>query len=693
MCWESEESINLLNSKRDWLTEHIHYVLKNNLSNKLYDALQPDCSESVFVLIDTLVGTCRSSDLTSTQFLLNNFSANDFVVDFNKIYVQFESLLKKSLPDLFLVLKVYRQAFLDLMDVLHDQAELNQKYRIIIERFFDRIELIFLADSNADGRNTKVSERVPHSPEILKTTTMYPGILDHFYAPIMLFDHQDKVLIFNQEAQKLVAGLKIDNNEEPVGTINECMVKIFQQHLTEFRTAIQNDSSYITSFITKTGERKYKILLKKIKISELCSWGTLVILQDITEQMETELRMEKAINKAEDADKLKTAFLANMSHEIRTPMNAILGFTELMLNEKFENSDRTEYLKLVRKSSNDLLNIIEDIIDIAKIESKQMKIKYKPCRPYEMMSDLKAVFSETLHRFGTNLNLELVLQVDESDQNLMFYTDGERLKQVVSNLLNNAVKFTDHGSIKFGYRQIDQSNIFFFVRDTGVGIPDNMKEKIFERFFQMGKTKELRAGGSGLGLAICMNIIQLLGGKIWVDSIEGEGSSFFFRIPCREVPKFSSEGVNEIIDIHDFPDWSDKQFLIAEDDEFNFILLREIFSKTRVKILRAKTGLEAINTAETEDKLDLILMDIKMPEVDGLEAAKYILSIRPNLPIIAQTAYAMEGDMSMCTSAGCCAYITKPVDRQKLFQLIQGNLKLKERFGNDPQLAKSRKEA
>lgn len=675
--WRKAEEFNdLFYSKENWLTKRIQQSAKTNVFHKFDDTSQQEWQALINLLTESLAITAKSVGLTQSEFLTNKFSIKDCTSIFNYIGSTLSRSGGVTISESMVLLKLFRKTYLDLVCNSLKDGMTNTLYCTFLERFFDRFELEFLARATGNSKSTVIPEQFSSDKEYVNNNKKYISALDNFFAPIILFDHEDNLLRINKEAARLLLDFRRSENQQRNKSFTEQVVNLFQLQITEFRHAVKDNSSYQTSLITSDGAKQYNVLLKKVLDENNCFEGTLVMLQDITEQLETEMHLQGAKDKAEEADKLKTAFLANMSHEIRTPMNAILGFTELMLNEKFDNNDRTEYLKLIRKSCNALLNIIEDIIDIAKIESKQLKIKYKPCKPFEVVSDLKAVFNETMRRYGINKDVELLLQVDKSEQDIIFYTDGERLKQVVSNLLSNAVKFTDHGSIKFGYKKIDQSNIFFFVRDTGMGIPDTMKDKIFERFFQLEKTQSLNVGGSGLGLAICKNIIQLLGGKIWVDSTEGIGSDFFFQIPCREVPKNSSDVENAAVEIKDCPDWSDKQFLIAEDDEINYLFLKEILAKTGVGILRAKNGLEAINMAEAEDKIDLILMDIKMPEVDGLEAAKYITTIRPELPIIAQTAYAMEGDMIKCSKAGCSAYITKPVDRQKLFSLIHRHIEL-----------------
>jgi CheY-like chemotaxis protein len=293
------------------------------------------------------------------------------------------------------------------------------------------------------------------------------------------------------------------------------------------------------------------------------------------------------------------------------------------------------------------------------------------------VSDLKEVFKETLRRYGTADDVQLLLKVDEPLHDLTIVTDGERLKQVLNNLMNNAAKFTTRGFIEVGFT-LNPSNILtFFVRDTGPGIPPEMKERIFERFYQLENSKTENSGGAGLGLAICRSIIQLLGGHLSVESESGKGSVFTFQIPFKKVdqlPKTYRES-QRVLKETDYPNFVGISILVAEDDEINYFFLNQLLEKTGAKIRWAKNGQEAISFIEAGEKIDLVLMDIKMPLVDGLEATRTILQHRPELPVIAQTAFALEGDQTKCLEAGCKAYITKPVNRQKLYSLLEKYLR------------------
>lgn len=358
-------------------------------------------------------------------------------------------------------------------------------------------------------------------------------------------------------------------------------------------------------------------------------------------------------------------------------MNAIVGFAELLSMSNPSKEEREEYLNLIKKSSNDLLTIIEDVIDIAKIESQQLKIVHKNLKLYDLFSDLKRIYDEILYKHDKT-NIKLTLRIPEAEKNLIIHTDPKRLKQVLSNLIGNAIKFTEEGHIEFGYKLAENKIVYFYVKDTGIGIPKEMQTKIFNRFIQVEESFDKNINGTGLGLAISKNIINLMGGNIWVSSKPAKGSNFYFYLPYLKAIQHTV--LKSPVDLirNENLDLSNYTILVAEDEEANFFFLKESLKKTGINIIRATNGLEAINLAENTNNIDLILMDIKMPEVNGIEASRYISHIKPNLPIVAQTAFAMDNDKKTCLDAGCFDYISKPIKRDKLIDIIIKALKSRE---------------
>ncbi|MFP4024709.1 MAG: response regulator [Thiohalospira sp.] len=388
---------------------------------------------------------------------------------------------------------------------------------------------------------------------------------------------------------------------------------------------------------------------------------------------QAEKNLVKAKIKAEESDQLKSAFLANMSHEIRTPMNAILGFTELltMPDSTITPEEKQNYIKLIHNSGNNLLHLIDDIIDVSKIEAGQLKIIQKECDINKVLIEIFESYKEIKKQKGKD-NIDLNLDLPDENKDVITITDPLRLNQVISNLLDNALKFTDDGFITFGY-EIQKSNTFlFYVKDSGVGMDRNKKEYAFERFRKIEDDKTKLYRGAGLGLAICKSLVELLGGKIWVESIPGTGSTFYFTLPYKKI-KRNKKKTDTLINLESYQ-WQNKTILIAEDEPANFYYIEEVLKKTGAKLLRATNGKEAIEMFKRHNEIDLIIMDIKMPEMDGYEATKYIKKINKNIPIISQSAYAMPGDIEKGYLLGMNDYLTKPVKPKKLLSVLNKHL-------------------
>lgn len=382
----------------------------------------------------------------------------------------------------------------------------------------------------------------------------------------------------------------------------------------------------------------------------------------------TNQQLKQAIEKAEEANRLKTAFLANMSHELRTPMNGIIGFSKLLYDNPDSSIEtRQKFLNIVNKSGYILLNLINDIIDLSKIEAKQLKIHYSNCRINEIMDELYSVFIS--ERENTEKSqIQIVVSNGSNDSNFTIYSDGNRIRQVLYNLLSNALKFTQQGSIEFGY-YIDQPQIVFFVKDTGIGLSKYECDIIFERFRQIDDSSTRRYGGSGLGLSISKGVIETMQGKIWVESEKSQGSTFYFSIPYL-IPKKGSNA--EILQkkLTAEYNWERYTILIVEDARISYELLVKFLENTKVSILHAVDGELAVKICTENDHIDVVLMDIQLPVMDGLEATRLIKKVKPSLPIIAQTANAMIDDQRIINEAGCDDYIAKPISKSELLEKI-----------------------
>ncbi|MFP4472169.1 MAG: PAS domain S-box protein [Bacteroidales bacterium] len=395
--------------------------------------------------------------------------------------------------------------------------------------------------------------------------------------------------------------------------------------------------------------------------------------EDITRRKEIERDLVKAKELAEESDKLKTAFLANMSHEIRTPMNAIIGFTEMLGSEEYSDDEEEKFIDLILENGRKLLNIIDDIIDIAKIEAGQLSISKRNCSANKILYDNFYTFKQ----LKTKLNkeqIELKAKQFIPDENLLFLSDQQRINQVISNLMSNALKYTLEGLIELGYQLVNEEGrtyVDFYVRDTGVGIPEGKSEVIFDRFRQINEDHTRSIGGTGLGLAISRNIARLMGGDIRVESKLEEGSTFHFLIPYEKLTEKDIAAPRLVVKKPDKPDWSEKTVLIAEDEDSNFKLLEVMLRKSRVDIKRAYNGKQAVEYVKGGKPVDLILMDIRMPVMDGYDATEIIKSFKPGIPVVIQTAFALAGDRENSLESGSDDYLSKPIKATELYQILK----------------------
>ncbi|MFO7940207.1 MAG: ATP-binding protein [Bacteroidales bacterium] len=433
--------------------------------------------------------------------------------------------------------------------------------------------------------------------------------------------------------------------------------------LAQFTRKIALEGNYDLKLPTKTNDEigllyeDFNTMLEQIRMRD-------------NERDQVEEKLKEAKEKAEESDRLKSAFLANMSHEIRTPMNAILGFTELLTlsDAEITTEEKEHYIDLIQNSGNSLLHLIDDIIDISKIEAGQLKIIYKDCDLDKLLHDLVDAYQEIKKKRGKS-QVDVRLHISENAQKRLIRTDPHRLNQVISNLLDNALKFTDSGFIELGCTTLTTRKLQLYVKDTGIGMDKHKQQIVFDRFYKVEDDKTKLYRGAGLGLAICKSLVDMLGGQIWVDSEPRKGSLFTFTIPLipakqkREARIKRSQGINHI-------NWHEKNILIAEDEPTNFAYLKEVLKPTHATIIHATNGREAIEIIQSK-QVDIIIMDIKMPVMNGFEAAKIIKGMAPHIPIISQTAYAMESEMEVAKYAGMDDYLVKPLKPAVLISAIQ----------------------
>jgi PAS domain S-box-containing protein len=477
-----------------------------------------------------------------------------------------------------------------------------------------------------------------------------------------------------EDREKLIEGLTKQGVVENLETLFKLKDGTVKTGLMSARLVNINNEPHILSVTKDISFRKEienELILAKERAEE--SERKLIRQNEeyetVNEELqETNTELMKAKDHAEESDRLKTAFLCNMSHEIRTPMNAIIGFADFLLNPEVSEEKQKLFLGIIKNRTYDLLRIIEDILDISKIEVGQMNL-------VESEGDIVVMLNELLHYYTLKFensqikkHVSIKCNIDKSLASFKISTDHQRVKQILINLIDNAFKFTEKGVIEFGCKIANNQSLLFYVKDTGIGIPDNKHQIIFDRFRQAEESHLSRKqGGTGLGLSISKGLIDLLGGEIWLESVEGKGSVFNFKIPLKtnsEIPvehKLVIEGLDAM--------HGGKTVLVVEDDYANALFLQEILSGLGFKLLNAYTGNEALDLLQKHSEVALILMDIRLPDINGLELTRRIKKSNPNIVIIAQTAYATPDDIIDCIKAGCSDYVSKPISNNKMLEI------------------------
>lgn len=398
----------------------------------------------------------------------------------------------------------------------------------------------------------------------------------------------------------------------------------------------------------------------------------LAVKTDITEKKKIINDFILAKEKAEESDRLKSAFLANISHEIRTPMNGILGFSELLKEPNLTGADQIKYLEIIEKSGNRMLNIINNIVDISKIEAGLIELSNFETNINDQIEYAYTFFKPEAEKKGLQLFNKSSLDTNDAVLNL----DREKLYSILLNLIKNAIKYTDSGTIEIGYSVINinkEPYIEFYVSDTGIGVAPEQQDAIFKRFIQAEINDRHSRHGAGLGLSISKAFVELMGGTIRVESQEGAGSTFYFTIPYSQVNRKVKQE-NKLLDSSDYGIPSNLKILIAEDDAISKTLLTFLLKPIAREVLIASNGQEAVELFKANPDVDVILMDIQMPIMDGFEATRQIRLLNADIKIIAQTAFALSGDEFKIKKAGCNSYINKPIKKESLFLAIKENL-------------------
>jgi len=534
---------------------------------------------------------------------------------------------------------------------------IHSKAELIFESYGEQVKVAGVLQDITDRKSSE--EAVKHERRTLRT------LIDNIPNQIYVKDKECRKVIANKADVENIGKTK---ESEVLGKTD---IELFPGHIGERGYA--DDKKILKTgkpifdleeeFINADGIKRW-LLTTKIPLHDKDGniTGLVGIGHDITQRKKNEEELISAKEKAEESDNLKTAFLHNISHEIRTPMNAIVGFSALLGEPDLDSRTQKSYIEIIMQSSDHLLSIISDIVDISNIEANLTKTLENEI---SLNKTIKSICNQFIPK-AKEKKIELVCETGLSDSDDFILTDSTKLNQILSNLMSNALKFTDKGHIKLHYK-LNDDFLEFCISDTGIGISPENHDRIFDRFYQVQSEVTRLYEGTGLGLSISKAYVELLGGKIWVLSEPGKGASFYFTIPynkqiAKPIPVYEGKDPEAFV-------FSQKKIiLVAEDIESNYKLIRYFLSGSNAEILRAFNGKEAVEKCLTISNIDLVLMDIKMPVMDGYTAVKLIREKNTTIPIIAQTAYA--DDKERAIECGCTGFISKPFDKKNLIKVL-----------------------
>jgi signal transduction histidine kinase len=538
----------------------------------------------------------------------------------------------------------------------------------------------------------RISELESQKKELINRISLLEDIISKYNT-----ENINDLPFFNDILQLLSSGSLIFNFNSKKLYLSNSLKELFESFIPEKEITVDillnnvhsEDSSFLIELFSLPKTFKKRIngqfrLIPKVKENKEIKYfsvtGTysksrqeeyllICAVRDISKDVKQVKELQRNKEKAEESDNIKTLFLYNISHNIRTPMNSIVGFAELLSMTDPGPERRKEYLRVIKKQSKNLLQLIDDVAEIAKYEIGTMTITKSKCNLNLLLQEiLKDV--ENLRLFARKEQM-IIKHILPSTEGVELYTDAGRLQQVLVNLISYLLKFTMQGSIEFGYTLPSDDKVDLFVKDTSFEISKEEQKTIFDRYSQFdAETFDQYDDETGLRLTIAKGIVKLLGGKIWVESEPGFGTTFKLSIPFEKAPILISEHFEEELSKSPQYKWSDKVILIVEDEEVNGLFLEAVFQEANTQTLYAKNGLQAIELCKSINKIDLILMDIRMPVMNGIRATQEIRKFNKTVPIIAQTALTLQEDKENCFLAGCNDAIIKPIDVEELLQMV-----------------------
>jgi len=657
----TQEELQTLNETLEEMVEERTQELKRN--EQKYQDLY-DNAPAMFMSVNYLTG--KVIECNETLMRKTGFKRSEVIG---------ESIISRYHPDCLETAIKNFQIFQEVGEIKNSEADLitalGGKIPVLINSTAVRDDQGNIIHSRSVLQD--ISELKRAQEELKQSEEQYRAVADSAVDSIITADDAGIIVGWNQGAIKTFGY----QEDEIIGQSIAILIpdNYLELHLAGFNRIHQG---YLPHVIGKTvefhGKRKNGEIFP-IEVS-MAEWHTSTdrfftsIIRDITVRKIADEELLMAKEKAVESDQLKSAFLANMSHEIRTPMNAILGFSELLNDPDLDVANKEKYLTTINHATHQLLHIITDIVDISKIEARQEVIHHEVFNLNNLLEEINSDFELQ----ASQKNLKLVMNNKISIDSASISSDPTKLRQILNNIIGNALKFTENGTVEISVDKNDEQ-LIFIVSDTGIGIDSSLHEAIFDRFRQAELSNSRKYGGTGLGLSLAKSYVEMLGGTIRVDSSPGNGSTFTFMVPLITSPIELSRKINiekEIAEVS----WKDKTILLAEDEEINLFYLQTVLRPTGINIITAVNGLEAVEHCQKNKHISLVLMDIKMPEMDGITATRIIKARRPQLPIIATTAYALSADREKCIEAGCIDYLPKPIKRDQLMVMIKKYLSL-----------------
>ncbi|MFO7574885.1 MAG: response regulator [Bacteroidales bacterium] len=603
----------------------------------------------------------RSAELVIANIEKAKRSAELVIANKELIYQKSEKSKRTAELVIAKVSKAKRSAELVIANI--EKAKRSAEFVIVSKELLlsqEKEKLIEELTTVNEELGREIEMRMQSNEALKESEGRTHSIMENSADAIFLTNQQGKYLYTNREVSTMLGYTSEEMKSKTIADISP--PDRIEEYYQFFDKIMKEGKVYTEIELVKKDGNYISTDLNAVLLPDGTVYGS---CRDISERKKVESELTKAKEKAEESDRLKSAFLANMSHEIRTPMNGILGFAELLREPNLSSDDMQDYIQAIQISGARMLNTINSIVDISKIESGLIQINIGETDINKKMEFTYKFFKPEADIKG----LQLILKTSLPDKEAFIKTDNEKIYGVLTNLVRNAIKFTFEGSVEFGYEK-KGDYLEFYVKDTGVGIKDNQKELIFERFRQGSESHSRGYEGSGLGLAITKSYVTMLGGKISVESKEGIGSTFYFTVPYIKVPDEELKLLDTATDEYKDTQLNNLKILIVEDDEVSSSLLTRMLYNINRTILHAITGEEAVEACRNNLDIDLVLMDIRMPKMDGNEATRQIRQFNKDVIIIAQTAYAFAGDRKRAIDAGCNDYISKPIDRDLLITLI-----------------------